>query len=348
MKIALLNTKPTLRANYLLESFAKGLEQFGDRPIWVMEHNNFRDKVKEADVAVQVCAPNRHHSNSIPGLFRIEVNAALEAAGKRVLTIDTGFLKCQSDMELEAGAANRKHEVLFDLDNKDTYEAVLKDVYYSVGFEGLKRNADYCNTGSPPDRWKKLGIPIKPWRKRGNHILLIGQTLHGLSSQHIDIYEWYGRVVKQIRTMTRKLIVFRHHPRLVKIRGPENKSRIDKDNNAIKKAVKDFRNFRSSTGWTLEEDLHDAWCAVAFTSNAAVPTVVSGIPLFSGDPACMAWPVSGHSLHRIDRPPTPKREQWANDLAYAQWTVAEFMSGECWKHFRSHALKPRSSGRALQ
>jgi hypothetical protein len=53
--------------------------------------------------------------------------------------------------------------------------------YYRVGLDGaFGDDADFANEGSPPDRWLKqceeCGISVRPYRRSGKHILLIGQV----------------------------------------------------------------------------------------------------------------------------------------------------------------------------
>ncbi len=339
MRIALLNTKDTLRARYLLECFAAGAARHGDTCYWVDKLHGCRERLADADVGVQVCFPNRNHKEVEQAIFRRRVNEVLHAAGKRVLTIDTGFVKNQSEYELKVGAPNRRHEVLFDIGNKETYERVLLDIYYEVGYDGLKRNADYGNADSPADRFADLGVPLKPCRTGGEHVLLIGQTFHGQSSQHTDIFRWYGDTVRELRKHTDREIVFRQHPRVIKIRG--EKSRAEKDRNAIKQFLPHgLKHWSWSRGWLIEEDLQNAWAAVTFTSNAGVTAVLEGVPTFAGDKVSMVWPVANHSLDKINRPATPDREQWARDLAYAQWNAGEMRSGACWGHLRRGAQRP--------
>lgn len=339
MHVALLNTKDTLRARYLLECFAAGVQRHGDTYFWVDKLANCAERLRAADVGVQVCFPNRHHKQVEQSIFRRRVNEVLHAAGKRVLTIDTGFIKNQSEYELKVGAPNRRHEVLFDVGKRETYERVLLDIYYEIGYDGLKRNADYGNAGSPADRFLALNTPLKPWRTGGKHILIIGQTFHGQSSQHVDIFKWYGDVARQLRQHTDRELVFRQHPRVIKIRG--EKSRAEKDRNAIKQHLPaGLRHWSWSRGWLIEEDLQNAWAAVTFTSNAGVTAVLEGIPTFAGDRVSMVWPVANHDFKTINSPQMPERSQWAWDLAYAQWNAGEMRSGACWRHLRSLAQLP--------
>jgi len=60
-----------------------------------------------------------------------------------------------------------------------------------------------------------------------------------------------------------------------------------------------------------------------------VPTIVLG--------EAVSAPLSSSSLGDIEAPRLAKfsqRLQWAADLAYCQWTIDEFRSGEAWPHLR--------------
>lgn len=349
MRVGLLNTKPTVRANFLLRSVEQGIRAAGDDTLWLDDYQNYHGKLDKIDVAVQVCFPNKHKSEDPKlqaiGQFRLDINKAMVARGLRALTIDTGFIRNQSQYELQLSAKSRTNPVIFDPDNLQLMEQSLQDIYYEIGYDGLKRHADYCNTDSPPDRWQLLGVPLLPWRKTGKHILLLGQTLKGQSSQHIDIYQWYAEIARKIRAHSGREIVFRHHPRISKTR-PEagNRSRVPKDRQAVVNVLgNSFPGFTWHRHWLLQDDLKDCWACVAFTTNAIVEAVVAGVPSFSLDSGCIAWPVTGHDVAQMEAPPMPVREQWAYDLAYAQWNVAEMRSGAVWNHFRPHAVKPRSS-----
>jgi hypothetical protein len=344
MKIGLLLTKDTLRARHILECFESGARAHGDTCVWVDDYKNYRDQAAGTDVGVQVTYPNKHHGGSPQGKFRIDINEYYAKRGKRILTADTGHIRNQSDFELQVAADKGKHEVLFDLDRVETYKHVLREIHYQVGFCGLKRYADYCWGKRPsPDRWKLLeakGVRLQPWRTKGEHILLIGQTVNGLSSQDTNIYEWYAKTIKKIREVTDRPIVFRHHPRISKIR--EHGSRVSKDVAALEKAIGKAKNFSRSdpSKYLMERDLENAWAAVSYTSNAAVTAVLHGIPTITCHESNMAWEVSGHDLSEIERPACPDRQVWTYKMAYAQWTCGEMQDGSCWAHLRPHALKP--------
>ncbi len=332
VKVALCHTKPTDRANFLLKCFEDGIREHGDSVVQVNDYDSHETDIAKAEVAIQVCTKNKHHANVGWGRFRRGVLRACQHQRKRLITIDTAFLRNQSEMEMRVANAHKVTPLTFDCDRPSCYGEYLDEIYYEVGYDGIKRNADYCNANSPRDRWDKLGIELKPWRNNGLYILILGQPQNGASSQHVDLPLWYGKTLKQIRSVTKRLVMYRQHPRVKKRQGRQNR-----EQKLIASRFGNASNFKLSKSWLLEDDSRKARVAVVFSSNAGVRTVVEGIPTFVGDPICMAWDVGNKDFSKIENPEYPEREQWAYDLAYAQWNCAEMKSGEAWAHLRPHA-----------
>lgn len=203
-------------------------------------------------------------------------------AGRDVVVLDSGYLRRGMD----------------------------KDSYYMVGINGLNGRADFRNLGCPDDRFKALGIEVKPMREDGNHILLCGQVPWDASVDHIDIGKWLEDAVTSIQNVTNRPIVFRPHPKYSQaIVGRTVHSR-DK----------------------LSDDFKDCWAVVTFSSNTAVEAAIEGIPVFAFDEGSMALPVANTTWEALESPELPDRTQWLNNLAYAQWTPEEMRQGLPWKH----------------
>jgi hypothetical protein len=84
-------------------------------------------------------------------------------------------------------------------------------------------------------------------------------------------------------------------------------------------------------GKPLSADLVGAWALVTHSSNAAVEALLEGVPVFCTAP-CAAYRMGRPDVAAIEAPALPDdREQWAWNLARAQWTLAEMKSGECWR-----------------
>lgn len=335
VRVALINTKDTKRARHLLSCFAAGLRRHGDEAVQVTSPSDVR-LLLSADAGVQVCFVNRSHAGQPHDLFRVLVYDKMKAAGRRLLVIDTGFVRDQYDFELAARIPGST--VKFEPGQAKTFAQFDRMMYYQVGYEGIKNFANYYNAGSPPDRWDSLHVEIAPWRKAGSHILLLGQSEHGQSSQHVSVMTWYGTAVAALRCVTARTIVMRQHPRVSIIRTSSRRVRNERHKIMATIGVSPG-SFRWSSFPRLERDLVDAWCAVAFSTTAAVKSVLAGIPVFVGSKVCMAFPVSAGALAQVETPALCDRKQWAHDLAYAQWNCFELSNGACWGHLRPHALE---------
>lgn len=340
MRVALLTTKRSARAKYLLECFAAGAKKHGDACEHVDNLKTF--DAASYDLGVFVCLPNFHHQGHRS--FNAERTSAwnkLKAIKKRALVIDTGFVKNQYDYELLCRVKPDRHR--FHTDAPETFAAVDDTIHYELAFEGIKGFGDHCTTSlTPADRWAKLGTIIKPWHRGGGHIALLVQPLHGQSSQGHNIYHWYSSVFRQLLAKGCRLpIVARGHPRTEDPRMVDFKTQ--------RRAIADRLGKGQKLTWSkdleLDAVLKDAALAIAFSTSAAVTAVLEGVPVLVGSRACMAAPVAAltaaEALESLRLQRHVDRRLWANQLAYSQWNCAELKSGEAWAHYRPHALAPR-------
>lgn len=183
--------------------------------------------------------------------------------------------------------------------------------YYAAGFNGLNGRADFKNENSPSDRFEKLGIELSPWTlNEHGKILLCGQVPWDASVQNINMADWILDMAHIIQQVTRREISFRPHPlaKLPSIRGLEYSTEPP------------------------EEAIRKSFAVVTYNSNTAVESVIEGVPAFSFDPGSMAYEVTSHDISDLRDPYMPDRTQWANNLAYAQWTPDEMRKGETWRH----------------
>jgi len=196
--------------------------------------------------------------------------------------------------------------------------------YFSLGYNGLNGRAEFHAENSPPDRWEKHGVEVKPWKTDGKYILLMGQVSGDQSLQGINLRIWYQEVIDKVKTLTDMPIFFRPHPL-----ARQQEIGLDCD--------------RYERG-PLIESLQDAYLVITFNSNTGVDAVLNGIPAIAMDRGSMAWDMAQHGIIR-DRPDrtewsynleriTPDRTQWLYDLGYKQWLPEEIASGEAWAHLK--------------
>ena len=206
-------------------------------------------------------------------------------------------------------------------------------------------DGDYCNKNSPSDRWQQIqkdqNIEIKPWRKKGEYVLVILQrpgdsSLRKLIAQHGTYDNFINYTMTEIQKHTDRPIVMRMHP-----------LRQDKQKNLIT-AFQDYSNKKNITistnthgagflegGDGLYADFANAWCVVGFNSNALTESVCEGIPTFSMCSSSMAWDCSNTDLANIESPAIFERQQWLNNLAYCQWREDECIAGLPAEHLLS-------------
>ena len=74
------------------------------------------------------------------------------------------------------------------------------------------------------------------------------------------------------------------------------------------------------------------------SSNPAIESVVNGIPAFVSE-SSLCYDVGSSDLKNILSPNMPERQQWANWLAYTEWSTDEIKEGLPWKRIRERLLE---------
>ena len=192
--------------------------------------------------------------------------------------------------------------------------------YHRVGLNHFMRGlADFKSNNSKPDRFNKLGLKIKPWRNKGDHILIVGQNMFDASLFGIDFEWWVKNTIQHLRRYTDRPIVFRDHP--------ENKDEMRNLLDTYK-----WCNVSYSNSGTINDDLKNAHCTISYTSGSSIDSILAGIPVIPCNECNFVWPISSHSLEDVENPKCNNREQLLYDLAYTQWSVEEIRQGKPWKH----------------
>ncbi|MDZ4253986.1 MAG: hypothetical protein U1A72_15560 [Sulfuritalea sp.] len=164
------------------------------------------------------------------------------------------------------------------------------------------RNAVQLAHTAPPDheRYRALGLEVKPWKRYGEHIVVVEQSEHFLGL--VGARHWLLRVLDEI---------VQHTDRPLRIR----RWRRDKEKAAA----------------LLQGDLEGAWALVTHMSAAANEALLAGVPVFVSG-LCAASPMASGELSEIEKPRYPDgREEWAAGLAGQQWTLDEIKSGIAWR-----------------
>jgi hypothetical protein len=139
---------------------------------------------------------------------------------------------------------------------------------------------------------KRFRAEIRPWRRRGRHILVIPLTKAISDFYSMPQRDWLETVIREIAGYTDR-------PIRIKEKGEGN----------------------------IKEALKDCWCLVTHSSNTAVDALLEGVPVITlGESAVagLSWKF-GH----IENPHWPDRETVLWGLADNQFTLDEMRSGLC-------------------
>ena len=180
----------------------------------------------------------------------------------------------------------------------------IDNAYAGTGFRITRDRLQHSGIGEGDrERFRRLGVPIKPWRKSGSHVLVCppGDYFMSMTGQPWTADEWLARTLDTLTASTDRPIRVRHKP-----------------------AVK--RGFAP-----LAADLADCWALVTHMSATAIEAVLSGVPAFVSRHSAAA-PVSATDLTTIETPRADgDREAWAAVLAANQWSIDEIRNGIAWE-----------------
>jgi hypothetical protein len=195
-----------------------------------------------------------------------------------------------------------------------------KKEWVSVGWNGLNGRADFCNENSPDDRWRKHFDDGRLLRySNGEYILVPLQIRGDQSLRYVDKKLTYQWICEEIRKYTDLPIVIKDHP-----------TRPGSQQKVVGVPGVSYLNLSHP----IKEVLKNAKAVVTINSNSGVDAVLAGKPTISLDEGSMVWNVSDHDFTKINLPTMHDRNQWCNDIAYAQWHPDELKSGEAWEHLK--------------
>jgi hypothetical protein len=212
------------------------------------------------------------------------------------------------------------------------------DYYFRVGLnhytfdEGI-----FKNENSPSDRWEQIqkeqDIDIKPWKKKGDYILILTQnpidtSLNDLVKKPGDYENFIRSTIENISKYTDEDILIRPHPRFT---FRFNKDTL-KDINVKNKVMfsENLNNFNVTNGGEdIYKDLENARVAISYSSNSLTEAICEGVPCISLSKTSHAYPVSFHTLEVLRHKELPEfdRTQWLYDCSYTQWKMSELNSG---------------------
>lgn len=141
---------------------------------------------------------------------------------------------------------------------------------------------------------KRFPIDERPWRQRGDHVLVLPQR--GIGARGVAMPSaWLAAVKNRLAKITDRPIRVRPHP------GQSKADPIP--------------------------DLLNAHCAVTWASGAGIKSIQAGVPVFHELPDWIGSCAATRLADQIETCDMPSREILWTRISWAQWTLAEIETG---------------------
>lgn len=177
------------------------------------------------------------------------------------------------------------------------------------------QNINFRDRGN--ERLLKMQIKIDPWRKQGDHILLLPPTE---SFQIIfNKQNWCKDIINELKKYTDRPIKIRHKP---------TETTISWENGYMINGGTINRAEFSKT--SFNEDLENCWAVVAFQSSAVNDAIAAGVPAFV-DTMNAASVMGNTDLSLIESPIYKDQYQYFKHLSYCQFSRKEILNGTAWR-----------------
>lgn len=146
-------------------------------------------------------------------------------------------------------------------------------------------------------RWPSFGIELKPWRKTGDHILVIPQR--GMGTVGIAMPRtWRADTVEALQKRTK---------REIRVRCP------------------------SKRNTPLEPEFENCHAVVTWASGAGVKAIVAGVPVFYEMRDWIGATAASPLCTDLEDPFLGDRKPMLHTLSWAQWKAEEIITGEPFK-----------------
>jgi hypothetical protein len=190
---------------------------------------------------------------------------------------------------------------------------------WKVGLNGINRDAYFGDRGNTEERAKSLGLELKPWKDKGEYILICGQHDKSLQWENMPrMSHWVMDTIDTIQKHTDMPIVFRPHPRC----------RLEAIESQFRNVFRDEPRHIEGTYDDFNLSFAKVHAIVSYSSNPGPQAILNGVPAFVS-PSSLAYEAANDLdfLHDIENPLKPDRTEWLNDYAWTEYTLDEISAG---------------------
>ena len=190
---------------------------------------------------------------------------------------------------------------------------------WKVGLNGINRDAYFGDRGNTEERAKSLRLELKPWKDKGEYILICGQHDKSLQWENMPrMSHWVMDTIDTIQKHTDIPIVFRPHPRC----------RLEAIESQFRNVYRDEPRHIQGTYDDFNLSFTKVHAVVSYSSNPGPQAILNGVPAFVS-PSSLAYEAANDLdfLHDIENPLKPDRTEWLNDYAWTEYTLDEISAG---------------------
>lgn len=193
--------------------------------------------------------------------------------------------------------------------------------FHKIVVNGRHPTPYYQDLVHAKDRFKKFALHIAPWKARPDgHILIAGISAKGARFEGFEPLQWERNAIAQIRAATDRKIVYRPKPTCPYACPIEGVA-------------------YSPPGEPLDLVMAKTAVVVSHHSNTNIEAILRGVASCTHegvavDQSQTEFAKIEHLVQRDDR------EQWAANIAYTQWNVAEMTEGAPWRYLKNEGLIP--------
>jgi hypothetical protein len=200
-----------------------------------------------------------------------------------------------------------------------------KNVFFRYSIDGIFANTGYYfDDKIDPKRWQHIrevtGCNLKPWRKNGEHVLVLLQKDSGWTMNDVTNVKIIQKTISDVRAHTDRKIIIRVHPS--DINKIEKYSRVANELGA-----------EVSKNANITEDLKNAWCSMTYNSSPGAVSVIEGIPIFIMDSNWKRSPaaeVGNINIRDIENPSMFDRQPWIEKISMSHFSVRDIKDGLLW------------------
>ena len=197
---------------------------------------------------------------------------------------------------------------------------IKRKYYYSMGYNSISNFGSYPKFPDNNIRLKKLNLKydfkIDYKHNSDKHILFCLQLINDSQVSNINYNDWVYNTLKRIRLYTKRKIFVRRHP-------------LDISRNFKSSNFNKISNVEVSYK-SLEEDLTNCHCVVAYNSTVLLDAVIKSVPILAGHKSSIVYEIAENMIENIEDLKKFKEKQifeCFKKISYKQWTKKEIMKG---------------------